>query len=89
MSKAGKRAPVKGGSFPAFLGDIIWNHAAKTHLEKGSLIPVGGEQVGKFGAIIRLGTFNRAGEGFYKVVHKEGRRTGSVFLKSFLFCCGD
>ncbi len=63
------------------MGDIIWNHAAKTHLEKGSLIPVGGEQVGKFGAFVRLDTLNRAGEGFYKVFNKEGRRIGTVFLK--------
>ena len=53
----------------------------QTHLEKGGLIPVGGEPIGKFGAIVRLDTLNRAGEGFYKVFHKKGRRIGTMFLK--------
>lgn len=54
---------------------------SQTHLEKGGLIPVGSEPIGKFGAIVRLDALNRAGEGFYKVFHKEGRRIGTVFLK--------
>ena len=53
----------------------------QTHLEKSGLIPVGDEPIGKFGAIVRLDTLNRAWEGFYKVFHKKGRRKGTVFFK--------
>lgn len=51
------------------------------YLKKGRLIPVGGKTVGKFSAIVRLDAFNGAGEGFYKVFHKQGGGIGAVFLK--------
>ena len=55
----------------------------QTHLEKGWLIPLGSESVGKFGAIVRLEARNGAGEGFHKVFHKQGRGIGVMFLKGF------
>ena len=55
----------------------------QTHLEKGGLIPVGGEAVSKFSAIIRLDAFNQAGEGFHKVFHKQCGGIGAVLLKGF------
>ncbi len=42
------------------------------HLEKDGLVPVGGKAFGKFGAIIRLDSLNRAGEGFHKADRKNG-----------------
>lgn len=42
------------------------------YLEKGGPVPVGGETVGELGAVVGLDAFNGAGEGFYKVIHKEG-----------------
>lgn len=55
----------------------------QTHLEKGGLIPVGGEAVGKFGAVIRLDALNQAGEGFHKVFHKQCGGIGAVLFKGF------
>ncbi len=55
----------------------------QTHLEKGGLIPVGGEAVCELSAVVCLDTLNGAGEGFHKVFHKQGGGIGAVFLKSF------
>lgn len=51
-------------------------------LEEGGLVPVRGEAVGKFSSIIGLDALNGAGEGFHKVLHKEGGRISALFLKS-------
>ena len=52
-------------------------------LEKRGLFPLARKAVGKFSSIIRLDTFNGAGERFYQVFHELGGRIGVVFLKRF------
>ena len=52
-------------------------------LEKGKLIPVRGETVCKYRAVIGLDAFDPVRESLYQVIHKTGSAVGVVLVKSF------
>ena len=52
-------------------------------LEQGRLIPVRGETVCKYRAVIGLDAFDPVRESLHQVIHKTGRAIGIVLVKGF------
>lgn len=62
-----------------FVADAV---AFQMHLKKSRSVAACGKAVGELRTIVRLDTFDRAGEGFHKVLKKHGGGIGALFFKS-------
>lgn len=51
-------------------------------LEKGKLVPVGGEAIGEFCPVVRLDALDRKREGFHQVLQEQDGGLGAMFLKN-------
>ena len=62
-----------------FVADAV---TFQMHLKKSRSVAACGKAVGELRTIVRLDTFDRAGEGFHKVLKKHGGGIGALFFKS-------